>query len=124
MEVNLNLPSKEVAKELCKGIVGEPTENRVMIISPKESERKTNSGLYVPDTVKEGVPRKGVIVKFGPITSEYNTYQHQLKIGSIVTYGLYAGKEIDPTFIDQKLKSTFKDHTFTILSMNELIYVE
>lgn len=124
MDLKLNLPSKQVAEKISESLVGSPTENRVVIISPKESDRQTSSGLYVPDIVKEGVPRKGVIIGFGPITEEYNTYRHMLKIGHIITYGLYAGKELEPTFKDEELERAFKDHTFTILSLNEVIYVE
>ena len=35
---------------------------------------QTRSGLIIPEQVKEGVPRKGVVVKSGEITEEYKTY--------------------------------------------------
>ena len=124
MDLKLNLPSKQVAEKISVSFVGSPTENRVVIVSPKESDRKTSSGLYVPDTVKEGVPRKGVVVGFGPITDEYITYKRMLNTGDIITYGLYAGKELEPTFTNEEIARAFKDHTFTILSLNEVIYVE
>lgn len=124
MDLKLNLPNLSTATKLSNSILGQPTENRVVIVSPKESDRKTSSGLYVPDIVKEGVPRKGVIVGFGPLTDEYITYKRQLSIGDIITYGLYAGKELEPTFSNEEIAKAFKDHTFTILSLNEVIYVE
>lgn len=124
MDLKLNLPNLQTAKKIAKAISGQPTENRVVIVSPKEADRKTAGGLYVPDTVKEGVPRKGVVVGFGPITNEYITYQHLIEIGDIITYGLYAGKELEPSFTDEEIAKAFKDHTFTILSLNEVIYVE
>ena len=124
MDLKLNLPSKQVAEKISASLVGSPTENRVIIVSPKELDRKTSSGLYVPDTVKEGVPRKGVVDGFGPITDEYITYKSMINTGDIITYGLYAGKELEPTFTNEEIAKAFKDHTFTILSLNEVIYVE
>lgn len=47
-----------------------------------------------------------------------------INTGDIITYGLYAGKELEPTFTNEEIAKAFKDHTFTILSLNEVIYVE
>lgn len=121
MKLNLKLIPYSKSVEISKSIIGTPTENRVVILSPTELEKTTVSGLYVPSAVKEGVPRKGVIVSMGPITDEYVTYKHQLNIGSIVTYGQYAGKELDPNF---KEEIQDIDGQFTILSLNEILYVE
>ena len=64
------------------------------------------------------------MVGFGPITDEYITYKRMINTGDIITYGLYAGKELEPTFTNEEIARAFKDHTFTILSLNEVIYVE
>ena len=98
-KVELNLLSVEEAKwlnEKLKG-VGTPTGGRVLIVSPKvTSETKTQSGLYIPqDHDKDTVPRKGVVIQVGYITKEQEVDYPGLQVGAVVTYGLYAGKELD-----------------------------
>lgn len=122
MNLDINLISKEVAVRVNQSIIGFPTENRVVIVSPSETERVTDSGLFIPGTVKEGVPRKGVIVKMGEITEEYKSLQHQLHIGDVITYGLYAGKELEPNFKNEVKE--VENQTFTVLSTTEIIYIE
>ena len=94
MNYSLTFISAMVADQFDKQLPGCPTENRVLILSPKEVNQ-TRGGLIIPEQVKEGVPRKGVIVKLGEITEEYRTYRDLVQIGRIVTYGLYAGKELE-----------------------------
>lgn len=119
-KVELNLLSVEEAKwlnEKLKG-VGIPTGGRVLIVSPKvTSETKTQSGLYIPqDHDKDTVPRKGVVIQVGYITKEQEVDYPGLQVGAVVTYGLYAGKELD--VID------LPDQVTTILSLNEILYIE
>lgn len=119
-KVELNLLSVEKAKwlnEKLKG-VGTPTGGRVLIVSPKvTSETKTQSGLYIPqDHDKDAVPRKGVVIQVGYITKEQEVDYPGLQVGAVVTYGLYAGKELD--VID------LPDQVTTILSLNEILYIE
>lgn len=119
-KVELNLLSVEGAKwlnEKLKG-VGTPTGGRVLIVSPKvTSETKTQSGLYIPqDHDKDTVPRKGVVIQVGYITKEQEVDYPGLQVGAVVTYGLYAGKELD--VID------LPDQVTTILSLNEILYIE
>lgn len=125
MNYSLTFISAMVAAQFDKQLPGCPTENRVLILSPKEVNQ-TRSGLIIPEQVKEGVPRKGVIVKLGEITEEYRTYRDLVQIGRIVTYGLYAGKELE--FETDKLTSGLQQilekNTLTVLSMNEIIYSE
>ena len=109
-KVELNLLSVEEAKwlnEKLKG-VGTPTGGR---------ETKTQSGLYIPqDHDKDTVPRKGVVIQVGYITKEQEVDYPGLQVGAVVTYGLYAGKELD--VID------LPDQVTTILSLNEILYIE
>lgn len=125
--MNYSLPyiSVEIAKLFNEELVfGRPTENRVLILTPKE-RNQTKSGLIIPGQVVEGVPKKGVIIQLGSITEEYESYKELLKVGRIVTYGMYAGKELE---LDQKLSESLEmileKNTLTVLSMNEIIYVE
>lgn len=118
LNVELALLSESAAISLNSKIPGEPTENRILIAVPT-GDTISKGGLFVPSTVKEGVPRKGVVVKMGPISEGYEIYGRQLKIGSIVTYGLYAGKSIS---ID--IESNIEGQEFNVLSFNEIIYIE
>lgn len=118
LNVELALLSESAAISLNSKIPGEPTENRILIAVPN-GETLSKGGLFVPSTVKEGVPRKGVVVKIGPISEGHEIYGKQLKIGSIVTYGLYAGKSIS---ID--IESNIEGQEFNVLSFNEIIYIE
>lgn len=125
MNYSMTFISPLVAEKFNQELPGCPTENRVLILSPKEVN-KTKFGLIIPEQVKEGVPRKGVVVKSGEITEEYKTYRELVAVGRIVTYGLYAGKELE--FETDKLSPTLKQllekNVLTVLSMNEVVYSE
>lgn len=125
MNYSLTFISVAVAQKFNEELPGSPTENRVLILSPKEVNQ-TKSGLFIPEQVKEGVPRKGVVVKSGIITEEYNTYKDFVGIGRIVTYGLYAGKEMEfeTDKLSPALQQLLEKNTLTVLSMNEVIYTE
>lgn len=125
MNYSLTFVSVAVAQKFNEELPGSPTENRVLILSPKEVNQ-TKSGLFIPEQVKEGVPRKGVVVKSGIITEEYNTYKDFVGIGRIVNYGLYAGKEMEfeTDKLSPALQQLLEKNTLTVLSMNEVIYTE
>ena len=121
----LNLISTMVADLMAKCIPGMPTENRVLIISPKDVNT-TKSGIIIPGQVKEGVPRKGVVLIQGEITEDYKTYKELTTKGKVVTYGLYAGKELefDLDLFPEQVHDIVKNSTFSVLSMSEVIYSE
>lgn len=121
MDINLQLISREQAREVCHSLRGTPTENRV-VVAFNSGEKKTESGLYIPGTVKEDIPRKGVVVAIGPLTEGMETYRELIEIGSVITYGLYAGKEVEPTWKEGYTPIT--DVKYSVLSLNEIIYVE
>ena len=125
MNYSMLFISTLVAEKFNQELPGCPTENRVLILSPKEVNQ-TKSGLIIPEQVKEGVPRKGVVVKSGEITEEYKTYRDLVKIGNIVTYGLYAGKELEFTTdeLSPALQQLLEKNNLTVLSMNEIVYSE
>lgn len=121
----LNLISTMVADLMAKCIPGVPTENRVLIISPKDVNT-TKSGIIIPGQVKEGVPRKGVVLIQGEITEDYKTYKELTTKGRVITYGLYAGKELefDLDLFPEQVHEIIKNSTFSVLSMSEVIYSE
>lgn len=121
MKVELNLISKEKALEISKVLEnGIPSINRVLIALPKNSKNRTTSGgIILPDNAKEDIPRKGVIIQSGII--EEDNWKSLLKVGNIVTYGIYAGKEVEPENLST---IDYPDLEFTVLSINEIIYIE
>lgn len=125
MNYSMTFISSLVAEKFNQELPGCPTENRVLILSPKEVNQ-TKSGLIIPEQVKEGVPRKGVVVKRGEITEEYKTYRELVGIGRIVTYGLYAGKELEfeTDKLSPALQKILEKNVLTVLSMNEVVYSE
>lgn len=117
MNVIQNLLSLQAAITVSSNIPGMPADDRLLVAVPKD-EAKTASGLIIPSGVKEDVPRKGVIVKFGNMDQEQSIIK-SLEIGTIITFGLYAGKEVE--FENRyKLEGT----KFMVLSISEVIYIE
>lgn len=130
MYVEQNFINKEQAKEICKSLAnnlgGYLPENRVMIVTPNNTDIKVGNILLPDTTDKKDLPRKGVIVQMGCLSEENIYYKDLLSIGRVLTYGMYAGKELD---FPQELFDTVKnfnldDHTFTVLSIQEIIYSE
>ncbi len=72
-----------------------PLEDRVLV-KPIESESKTASGLYLPETAKEK-PVRGKVVSIGPGKRLDNGKRAQpsVKVGDTVVYGKYAGTEVE-----------------------------
>ena len=86
------------------------------MLSPT-GEVQTQSGLFVPsDRDKETVPRKGVVVQMSNLSKEQLDDYPGLQVGSVVTYGIYAGKELDIVDLPNQVA--------TILSLNEILYIE
>lgn len=104
---------------------GLPTENRIVILTPKDLEGKTSSGIIIPVEATGDAPRKGVIVQKGFISEDNKEVDHDLlKVGNLATYGLYAGKELE--LLDELDLAQFKSdkHELRVISVNEIIYVE
>lgn len=122
----LNHISTELACKLANYLsnVGTPTENRVLILSPKDQDTRVGS-IIVPGSNKEDMPREGVVIFTGPITEDYITYKSMVQTGAIVTYGLYAGKEVDLWQDVKKAGIELSDDKweFTVLAFNEIIFI-
>lgn len=130
MYINQIFISTAVAVKVKKVLAsrGCPTENRVLILSPKDQDIKQGS-IIIPGQVKDGIPRKGVVIMTGNIDERYQSYErdHLVDTGRILTYGLYAGKEIDfPTniFKEAGIEVDLDQNKFTVLDINEIIYSE
>lgn len=72
-----------------------PLEDRVLV-KPIESESKTASGIYLPETAKEK-PVRGTVVATGPGKRLDNGKRAEMSVknGNTVVYGKYAGTEVE-----------------------------
>ena len=130
MYINQVFISTAVAEKVKKVLIsrGCPTENRVLILSPKDQDIKQGS-IIIPGQVKDGIPRKGVVIMTGNIDERYQSYErdHLVDTGRILTYGLYAGKELDfpnDIFREAGIEIDLDQNKFTVLDINEIIYSE
>lgn len=110
----------------CKLFGGALPENRVLILTPNNTNSKVGSIIIPTTTDKKDLPRKGVMVQMGHLSEENIYYSDLLKVGRVLTYGMYAGKELD---FPKELFSSVEgfnpeDHTFTVLSIQEIVYTE
>jgi chaperonin GroES len=60
-----------------------------------QSEEKTKSGIYLPDTAKEK-PQEGKVIAVGPgrVTDEGKRIPMEVEVGDIIIYAKYGGSEI------------------------------
>lgn len=133
MNLQLNYLKVGYAKDLANYLsqYGIPTENRVLIISP-DNDTVTKSGIIIPGSVKEGIPRKGVALTRGFIDECNQSYKDITDTGMILTYGLYAGKEVEfdlTHFVESHpngsdIKKIIDHSKFYVLSLTEVIYAE
>jgi chaperonin GroES len=67
-----------------------------LVVKPLQSEEKTKSGIYLPDTAKEK-PQEGKVIAIGPgrMTDDGKTrVTMDVEVGDIVLYTKYGGSEI------------------------------
>ena len=71
-----------------------PLNDRVLV-KRLESEERTASGLYIPDTAKEK-PSKGEVVAVGPgkHADDGKLVPKAVKVGDMVLFNKYAGTEV------------------------------
>ena len=71
-----------------------PLNDRVLV-KRLESEERTASGLYIPDTAKEK-PSKGEVVAVGPgkHADDGKFVPMAVKVGDMVLFNKYAGTEV------------------------------
>ena len=71
-----------------------PLNDRVLV-KRLESEERTASGLYIPDTAKEK-PSKGEVVAVGPgkHADDGKLVAMAVKVGDMVLFNKYAGTEV------------------------------
>lgn len=125
--IKLNYISVKTAEAIRASLNGKviPSENRVLVFSPGDEET-TVGGIIIPGNVKEGKPRKGVVIIQGKLDENHTNFDELTSTGLIITYGLYAGKEVefDKELFSSELNSIISKGKFTVLDTNEIIMAE
>lgn len=125
--IKLNYISTKTAEAIKAALEGKvlPSENRVLVFSPGDEEA-TIGGIIIPGNVKEGRPRKGVVIISGKLDENHLNFEELTRTGLIITYGLYAGKEVefDEELFSEDLNTTLSKGKFTVLDTNEIIMAE
>ena len=125
--IKLNYISVKTAEAIKAALDGKvlPSENRVLVFSPGDEET-TVAGIIIPGNVKEGRPRKGVVIISGKLDENHQNFEELTRTGLIITYGLYAGKEVefDEKLFSEELNNTISRGKFTVLDTNEIIMAE
>lgn len=134
--LNLDLLSKGEAEFVGAILNGNPTMDRVLVATVGK-DNTTSSGIILPKTEDNSIPKVAVIVKVGDISSDYRwSHEKLLNVGKKIYYGIYGGKVIDPGMDKEKLmaydgpmndikkKLLAGEYEFSVLSMNEILYVE
>ena len=72
-----------------------PLEDRILI-RPLEPEKKTTSGIYLPESAKEK-PMQGKVIATGPgkLLDNGERVKPSVKRGDTVVFGKYSGTEIE-----------------------------
>ena len=77
-----------------------PLSNHIFL-EPLEEEKKTKSGIVIPDTVEKERPMKGKVLAIGPgrLNEKGEREQMSVKVGDTVLFKKYGPDEIE---IDEK----------------------
>jgi len=59
-----------------------------VLVEPEKQEKKTDAGIYLPDTASEEKPRQGRVAATG------DSDKIQVKKGQVVIYNQYSGTEV------------------------------
>ncbi len=71
-----------------------PLHDRI-VVKPEEKEKKTASGILLPDTAQEK-PQRGKVIAVGPgkLLDNGKLAPMEVKPGDVVLYGKYSGTEV------------------------------
>lgn len=114
----LKVLSREKLDAIRKNLRGIPPSDRILILSPKEI--KSNNGLIIKQS-DDAVPRRGQILQLSEVSELYDSFKDLLEVGNVVTYGMYAGKELHLPYLEIPDQDNF---TISVLSLNEVLYIE
>jgi chaperonin GroES len=78
----------------------QPLADRIVIVPV--SEKKTLSGIIIPETGNKERPEKGEVVAVGPgrITDDGKNIPPQIKVGDIVVFAKYGPEEVKVDGVD------------------------
>ena len=79
-----------------------------ILVQPQEAEKKTASGIIIPDSAKEK-PQQGKVVLVGTAKKDETM---EVKVGDTVFYGKYAGTELSIDGVD-----------YLLLNQTDVLYI-
>jgi len=79
-----------------------------ILVQPKEAEKKTASGIIIPDSAKEK-PQVGKVVLVG---SAKKDEPMEISIGDMVSYGKYSGTEL-----------TIDGEDYLLMSQTDVLFI-
>lgn len=79
-----------------------------VLVKPSEAEKKTASGIIIPETAKEK-PQNGKVIMVG---ADKKDEPMEIKVGEQVLYGKFAGQEL-----------TIDDEDYLLISQSDVLFV-
>ena len=79
-----------------------------ILVQPKEAEKKTASGIIIPDSAKEK-PQVGKVVLVG---SAKKDDPMEISVGDMVSYGKYSGTEL-----------TIDGEDYLLMSQTDVLFI-
>jgi len=81
----------------------EPLGDRV-IVMPIEAEKKTKSGIYIPESASGEKKQEGIVVALGDgsVGKDSENPQKHLQVGQTVLFGKYAGDDLKVKDVEGK----------------------
>jgi chaperonin GroES len=75
--------------------------NQNVVVQPVESEQRTPSGIYIPDSAKQR-PEKGTVIAVGPgrLLDNGQRATMEVGIGDLVYFSRYGGNEVTIEGVD------------------------
>lgn len=88
-------PAKTSKPKAVRGLNIKPSAG-YLLIEPAETQTKTDSGIYLPDSAASEKPQKGKVLAVGPdeVTEKGLKKTRPANIGDIVFYKKWGGNEV------------------------------
>lgn len=89
-------PKKNTNTSAPKSKINLQPTSGYLLIKPLEAERKTESGIYLPDTANPDKPQKGTVLAVGEdeVTENGVKRTAPAKLGQTVIYKKWGGSEV------------------------------
>ncbi|MGM0419735.1 MAG: co-chaperone GroES [Bacillota bacterium] len=87
-----------------------PLNDRIVVEFIEEEEKKTESGIVLPDTAKKEKPQQGKVVAVGKGSKDEDL--ESVEVGDVVVFDKFAGTKVN-----------LEDDEYIILSLEDVLAV-